>query len=149
MMNTIFRNILISAAIATTTVAADAQMIKVNGPATLAGTPNIGYEHGLSPHLSVSADVMWLPYLSKKHEEVFRSFQMAGECRYYFKASEHIYDKMATDGMPVYMRCSAISTSVSTAITTWTAVSAVRDGDAPQVSAAAGNTNSTAIGRWT
>ena len=96
MMNTIFRNILISAAIATTTVAADAQMIKVNGPATLAGTPNIGYEHGLSPHLSVSADVMWLPYLSKKHEEVFRSFQMAGECRYYFKASEHIYDKMAT-----------------------------------------------------
>ena len=84
MMNTIFRNILISAAIATTTVAADAQMIKVNGPATLAGTPNIGYEHGLSPHLSVSADVMWLPYLSKKHEEVFRSFQMAGECRYYF-----------------------------------------------------------------
>lgn len=94
-MKTIFRHILIAAALIAGSATADAQMIKVNAPAILVGTPNIGYEHGLTPHISVSGDIMWLPYLSKKHEEVFRSLQVAGECRYYFKESEHVCNKIA------------------------------------------------------
>lgn len=67
------------------TLPAGAQMIKLNGPGTLAGCPNIGYEHGLTPKLSLAGDVIWLPYMSDKHEEVFRTLQITGEVRYYFR----------------------------------------------------------------
>lgn len=71
-------------AIAAGTAVSSAQMIKLNGPATLAGCPNFGYEHQLTPHLSAAGDLIWLPYMSDKHEEVFRTLQIAGEIRYYF-----------------------------------------------------------------
>lgn len=96
-MKSIFRYMAIAALAVGTMIPAGAQMIKMNGPATLAGIPNIGYEHAFTPKFSVSADAFWLPYLTKKHEQVFRSFQAAAEARYYFKASLRDNDYL-TDG---------------------------------------------------
>lgn len=70
------------------TASAQAQLLKMNAPAILCGSPNIGYEHQLTDRLSASGDIIWLPYMSDKHEEVFRSLQVAGEVRYYFKELE-------------------------------------------------------------
>lgn len=95
-MKPIFRHISILILLLGIALPAKSQMIKMNGPAILCGSPNIGYEHGLSRHFSISGDVIWLPYMKKKHEEVFRSFQAAAEGRYYFKPSEHDADYIAT-----------------------------------------------------
>lgn len=74
---------------------ASAQMVKMNGPATIAGCPNIGYEHQLTPRLSVAGDIIWLPYMSQKHEEVFRTMQIAGEVRYFFKELDREVSRLA------------------------------------------------------
>lgn len=65
-------------------IPASAQMVKINAPAALAGCPNFGYEHQLTPRLSAAGDLLWLPYKWGHDHEVFRSLQLAGELRYYF-----------------------------------------------------------------
>ncbi len=61
-----------------------AQSIRTNAPLWLLGSPNIGFELTLTRQLTISGDVLWLPYLFKKNEEVFRAFQSSAEVRYYF-----------------------------------------------------------------
>lgn len=88
-MKSIARHIaVIILALAAGTGIGRAQMLKLNGPLTLAGSPNLGYEHQLNNRLSIAGDVFWLPYMSDKHEEVFRSLQITSELRYYFKETE-------------------------------------------------------------
>ena len=50
---------------------AKAQAIKTNLPLLLAGTPNVGVEFMLSQQFTMNADILWMPYMFKKHEEVF------------------------------------------------------------------------------
>lgn len=64
---------------------ADAQAIKINLPTTLAGTPNIGAEFTISQQLAVNGDILWAPYMFKKHEEVFRTLIGSADLRYYVK----------------------------------------------------------------
>jgi hypothetical protein len=64
---------------------ANAQSIKTNMPFLLAGSPNIGFELTVSQQLTVNADVLWMPYMFKKKEEVFRVLQTSGDLRYYVR----------------------------------------------------------------
>ena len=90
-MKSITRHIaIIIAAISAGTGLASGQMLKLNAPLTLGGSPNLGYEHQLNHRLALSGDVFWLPYMSDKHEEVFRSLQITSELRYYFKETLEI-----------------------------------------------------------
>ena len=57
--------------------------VKVNLPVTVVGTPNVGAELTLSQQFTINGDVMWMPYLFKKKEEVFRAFQTSVDVRYY------------------------------------------------------------------
>lgn len=94
-MKSITRHIaIIIAAIAAGTGLASGQMLKLNAPLTLGGSPNLGYEHQLNHRLALSGDVFWLPYMSDKHEEVFRSLQITSELRYYFR--ETLDSRMAS-----------------------------------------------------
>lgn len=76
---------------------ADAQAIKVNAPFLLAGCPNIGAEATVSKNISISGDIMWLPYLFKENEEVFRSLQVSAEVRYYTNP-KYYYNNDMYDG---------------------------------------------------
>lgn len=73
------------------------QAIKINLPTTLVGTPNIGVEFTVSQQLAVNADVLWAPYMFKKHEEVFRAFIGTTELRYYVKP-KYYYTNDLFDG---------------------------------------------------
>ena len=57
--------------------------VKINVPVTLVGSPNVGTEITLSQQFTVNGDFLWLPYLFKKKEEVFRALQMSVDLRYY------------------------------------------------------------------
>ena len=64
---------------------AKAQAIKTNLPLLLAGTPNVGVEFMLSQQFTMNADILWMPYMFKKHEEVFRALIGSVDMRYYVK----------------------------------------------------------------
>lgn len=81
-------------------VGAKAQIVRVNTPFALVGAPNIGFELTLTRQLTVSADVMWLPYLFKKDEEVFRTLQSSIEMRYYI-SPKSFYVNDSWDGFYV------------------------------------------------
>ncbi len=72
------------------------QGVKTNLPFILVGCPNIGAEFNISKRFSVSGDMMWMPYLFKKNEEVFRSLNGSVELRYYVEPryyySNNMYD---------------------------------------------------------
>lgn len=74
-----------------------AQSVKINIPTTIVGTPNIGYEHTIGQKFSISGDVLWAPYLFKKHEEVFRALIGTVEFRYYIKP-KYYYTNNTFDG---------------------------------------------------
>lgn len=76
---------------------AKGQAIKVNLPTTLIGTPNIGAEFTLSQQFTINADVLWAPYMFKKHEEVFRALIGTVELRYYVKP-KYYYTNDLFDG---------------------------------------------------
>lgn len=59
------------------------QSVKVNVPLWLTGSPNIGFEYTLSRQITVNAEALWMPYMFKKNEEVFRVMQGTVEMRYY------------------------------------------------------------------
>lgn len=73
---------------------AKAQALKINLPTTLVGTPNIGVEFTVSQQLAINADVLWAPYMFKKHEEVLRALIGTAELRYYVKPKYYYTNDM-------------------------------------------------------
>ncbi len=69
--------------IGTSTVSS--QEIKTNLPLILAGTPNVGIEWDLTSRLTVNGDVLWMPYMFKKTESVFRTLIGSVDVRWYVK----------------------------------------------------------------
>lgn len=59
------------------------QALKVNAPFLLAGSPNLGVEFTVSNQLAINGDVLWLPYMFKESESVFKVFQSTIDLRYY------------------------------------------------------------------
>lgn len=76
---------------------AKGQAIKINLPTTLIGTPNVGAEFTVSQQFAINADVLWAPYMFKKHEEVFRTLIGTAELRYYVKP-KYYYTNDLFDG---------------------------------------------------
>lgn len=62
-----------------------AQSIKTNLPLWLTGSPNIGVEFSLGQQFTINGDVTWMPYMFKKHEEVFRVWVGSVDLRYYIR----------------------------------------------------------------
>lgn len=79
---------------------AKGQAIKINLPTTLVGTLNIGTEFTISQQFAVNADILWSPYMFKKHEEVFRTLIGTAELRYYVKP-RYYYTNDLFDGFYV------------------------------------------------
>jgi hypothetical protein len=77
-----------------------AQSIKTNVPLWLAGSPNVGAEFTLTRQVTVDGEVMWMPYMFKKHEEVFRVSTASIECRYHVNPS-YYYTNDSWDGFYV------------------------------------------------
>ena len=73
---------------------AKAQAIKTNLPLLLAGTPNVGVEFMLSQQFTMNADILWMPYMFKKHEEVFRALIGSVDMRYYVKPRYYYTNNM-------------------------------------------------------
>ncbi|MDR1415604.1 MAG: DUF3575 domain-containing protein [Odoribacteraceae bacterium] len=76
------------------------QSIKTNVPLLLMGSPNIGAEVTLTRQLTLDAEALWMPYMFKKHEEVFRAATGSIECRYHVSPS-HYYTNDSWDGFYV------------------------------------------------
>jgi hypothetical protein len=74
-----------------------AQAVKVNIPTTVVGTPNVGAEFTISQQFSVNGDLLWAPYMFKKHEEVFRALIGSVDLRYYF-SPKYYYTNDMFDG---------------------------------------------------
>lgn len=96
-MKPVIRHILIVAVLFCFISGMQAQTIKINIPLWLTGSPNIGYEQTLTRQLTVNGEVLWLPYLFKKHEEVFRALQATAEVRYYVNPNNY-YTNDSWDG---------------------------------------------------
>ena len=65
--------------------AVKAQAIKTNVPLLLVGTPNVGMEFTVSQQFTTNLDILWMPYMFKKHEEVLRALVGSADLRYYVK----------------------------------------------------------------
>jgi len=76
---------------------ANAQALKSNLPLLLTGSPNLGAEFTLSQQFTVNGDVLWAPYMFKKHEEVFRTLVGSVDLRYYIKP-RYYYTNDTFDG---------------------------------------------------
>lgn len=76
---------------------AEAQSVKVNIPFWLTGSPNVGIEYTLTRQLTVNGEVLWMPYMFKKHEEVFRALQATVDFRYYVNPRNY-YTNDSWDG---------------------------------------------------
>ena len=76
---------------------ARAQAVKTNIPLILAGSPNVGIEWKVGRQFTVNGDVLWMPYMFKKHEEVFRTLIGSIDLRYYVKP-KYYYTNNAFDG---------------------------------------------------
>lgn len=82
----------------TTTVAA--QSIKTNIPLWLTGSPNIGFEYTLTRQVTLNAEALWMPYMFKDGEEVFRVLEGSIEARYYIDPRNY-YTNDSWDGFYV------------------------------------------------
>ena len=69
--------------------AVKAQAIKTNVPLLLVGTPNVGMEFTVSQQFTTNLDILWMPYMFKKHEEVLRALVGSADLRYYVKPRYH------------------------------------------------------------
>lgn len=74
-----------------------AQSIKTNIPLWLTGSPNIGFEYTLTRQVTLNAEALWMPYLFKENEEVFRALQTTIEARYYINP-RNFYTNDSWDG---------------------------------------------------
>jgi hypothetical protein len=79
---------------------AAAQSIKTNVPLWLTGSPNIGAEFTLTRQLTLDGEVLWMPYMFKKHEEVFRVAMASIESRYHVNPA-YYYTNDSWDGFYV------------------------------------------------
>lgn len=71
-----------------------AQAIKINIPTTVAGVPNVGSEFTISQQFTINGDVLWAPYMFKKHEEVFRMLIGSVDLRYYVNPNYYYTNDM-------------------------------------------------------
>ena len=76
------------------------QGIKTNVPLSLSGSPNFGVEWSVGRLLTVNAEAMWMPYLFKKNEEVFRVLVGSIDFRYYLNP-KYYYTNDLWDGFYV------------------------------------------------
>lgn len=76
------------------------QAVKINLPLTLVGSPNIGAEFTISQQFTVNGDILWMPYLFKKKEEVFRYMAASADLRYYIHP-KYYYTNDLFDGFYV------------------------------------------------
>lgn len=74
-----------------------AQAIKTNIPLWLTGSPNIGVEFTLTHQVTIDGEILWMPYMFKKHEEVFRALVTTIEYRYHVNPS-YYYTNDSWDG---------------------------------------------------
>ena len=96
-MRSVIRHILSVAVLFCLISGVQAQSVKVNIPFWLTGSPNVGFEYTLTRQLTVNGEVLWMPYLFKKHEEVFRALQSSVELRYYVNP-RNFYTNDSWDG---------------------------------------------------
>lgn len=82
-MKPVIRAVLVMAVLLCSTGGLQAQSIRVNVPFWLGGSPNIGMEFPLSRQFTVGGEALWMPYMFKKNEKVFRALQATVEFRYY------------------------------------------------------------------
>ncbi|MDR0509717.1 MAG: DUF3575 domain-containing protein [Rikenellaceae bacterium] len=90
--------IALSAALLLFAGAARGQSVRINLPFLLAGSPNIGAEFTLNRQLSLSGDLLWMPYMFKKNEEVFRTLIGVADLRYYVRPT-YYYTNNTVDGL--------------------------------------------------
>lgn len=74
--------------------------LKINLPFGIAGTPNLGVEVTLSQQVTINADFLWMPYMFKKKEEVFRALQTSADLRWYVNP-KYYYTNGMFDGFYV------------------------------------------------
>lgn len=77
-----------------------AQSIKTNIPLWLTGSPNIGFEYTLTRQITLNAEALWMPYMFKDGEEVFRVLEGSVEARYYLDPRNY-YTNDSWDGFYV------------------------------------------------
>ena len=76
------------------------QALKTNVPFLLTGNPNFGVEWTVGRQLTINTDLMWMPYLFKKNEEVFRVLVGSLDFRYYLNP-KYYYTNDLWDGFYV------------------------------------------------
>lgn len=96
-IKTVLKHIWGVAVLSVITANVSAQSIKINTPLWLTGSPNIGIEHTLSRQFTINAEALWMPYLFKKGEEVFRVLQGSVDFRYYVNP-RNFYTNDSWDG---------------------------------------------------
>lgn len=96
-INPVIQAVLGMAVLFCSTGALQAQTIRINTPFWLGGSPNIGVEFPLSRQITVGGEAMWMPYMFKKNENVFRVLQATAEIRYYVNPRS-FYTNDAWDG---------------------------------------------------
>ena len=74
--------------------AVKARAIKTNVPLLLVGTPNVGMEFTVSQQFTTNLDILWMPYMFKKHEEVLRALVGSADLRYYVKPRYYYTNNM-------------------------------------------------------
>lgn len=79
---------------------ADAQALKIDLPYLIAGAPNIGAEFTLTQQLTINGDILWMPFMYKKKEEVFRVLQVSVDLRHYIDP-KYYYTNNMFDGFYV------------------------------------------------
>lgn len=93
----VIRNIICIALLSIFAIGAQAQSLKINTPLWLTGSPNLGFEYTISRQFTVNGEALWLPYLFKDGEEVFRVLMGSIDVRYYFNP-QNFYTNDSWDG---------------------------------------------------
>jgi hypothetical protein len=74
--------------------------LKINLPFLVVGSPNLGVEVTLSQQVTFNGDFLWMPYMFKKKEEVFRVMQSTADLRWYV-SPKYYYTNGMFDGFYV------------------------------------------------
>lgn len=99
-IKTVIRHILGVVVLSAVTTTVAAQSIKTNIPLWLTGSPNIGFEYTLTRQVTLNAEALWMPYMFKDGEEVFRVLEGSIEARYYLDPRNY-YTNDTWDGFYV------------------------------------------------
>jgi hypothetical protein len=74
--------------------------LKINLPYLVVGAPNIGFEVTLTQQMTLNGDVLWMPFMFKKKQEVFRFLQASVDLRWYV-SPKYYYTNGMFDGFYV------------------------------------------------